>query len=123
MNRRSEIWKKIESRFASREESFFTKEVKPQAKSPEEAKQLFRSKLTEYVVAGWHIEIENEFDAVISRKRRAGWLGKFLIFLILLFIWFPLALFYLVIVIIRVMTARPKTMRIYVDEEGYIQTA
>lgn len=91
------------------------------APTPEEARKIFRAALTDYVSNGWRIEIENEFDAVISKKRSFRWFIKLIIFLILLLIFFPLALFYLIIVLIRGLTSRPRTLRIYIDPNGLIQ--
>ena len=123
MNRRQKFWAKFENLFPAYNNAGYVEKVVPKAETPEEARKIFRSALTDYVAQGWKIEIENEFDAVISRKRTVRWVGKFLLFLLLFLIWFPLALFYLVIAIIMGVTARPKTMRVYIDEEGYVQTA
>jgi hypothetical protein len=122
VNRRQRFWAKIDGFWSplNKVENMPALE-RPHAKTPEEARKLFRSALTDYVAQGWRIEIENEFDAVISRKRHSGWIGKFIVFLILVFLWFPLAIFYLVIAIIASVNARPKTKRIFVDEDGYIQ--
>ena len=91
--------------------------------TPEEARALFRNALTEYVSSGWRIEIENEFDAVISKKSEFHWVGKLLIFILLLFVWWPLSIFYLIVVLVRGVTAKPKNRRLYIDEEGEIQLA
>ena len=96
-------------------------QVQMPAPTPEEARKIFRAALTEYVSNGWHIEIENEFDAVISKKRPFRWFVKLIIFLILLLIFLPLAFFYLIIVLIRALTAKPRTVRIYIDPDGQIQ--
>ncbi len=87
----------------------------------EESRKTFRAALTEYVANGWTIEIENELDAVLSKKPQFRWIGKLVIFLLLLFL--PLGLFYLIVVIVKGVTAKPRRMRIWIDEVGKIQTA
>ena len=96
-------------------------DVTPLPPTPEEARKSFRDALTEYVARGWTIEIENEFDAVISRKPKFRWFLKLVVFLILLLIFWPLALFFLLVVLIRGLTARPQRLRIYIDPDGQIQ--
>ena len=91
------------------------------APTPEEARKSFREALTDYVSRGWTIEIENEFDAVISRKHQFRWFLKLVVFLILLLIFFPLAIFYLLVVLVRGLTAKPRRLRIYIDPDGQIQ--
>lgn len=93
----------------------------PLRPTPEEVRKSFREALTEYVSKGWTIEIENEFDAVISRKPQFRWFLKLVVFLILLLIFFPLAIFYLLVVLVRGLTARPRRLRIYTDPNGQIQ--
>ena len=90
--------------------------------SAEESRKNFRTALTEYVVNGWTIEIENELDAVLSKKRQFRWVGKLMIFLLLLLLFVPLGLFYLIVVIVKGVTAKPMRMRIWIDENGRIQT-
>lgn len=89
--------------------------------TPEVARITFREALTDYVARGWTIEIENEFDAVISRKPQFRWFLKLIVFLILLLIFFPLAIFFLLVVLVRGLTARPRRLRIYIDPDGQIQ--
>jgi hypothetical protein len=89
----------------------------------EESRKTFRAALTEYVADGWTIEIENELDAVLSKKPQFRWVGKLVIFLLLLLLFLPLGLFYLIVVIVKGVTAKPRRMRIWIDEAGKIQTA
>jgi hypothetical protein len=88
--------------------------------SPAQARTDFREALTDYVRDGWSIEIENEFDAVLSRKAKFSWVGKLIIFLILLIIFAPLAFFYLIVVIVKGVTARPLRIQLWIDEDGRI---
>jgi hypothetical protein len=90
---------------------------------PEEAREIFRRALTDYVAKGWTIEIENEFDAVISRKPKFRWFLKLVLFLILLLIFFPLAIFFLLVVLVRGLTAKPRRLRIHMDPYGQIQVS
>jgi hypothetical protein len=92
------------------------------APTPEEVRKSFRETLTDYVAGGWTIEIENEFDAVISKKPKFQWFLKLIIFLFLLLVFAPLAVFYLLVVLIRGLTARPRRIRIWVDPDGKVQT-
>ena len=89
--------------------------------SEDQARTIFRDALTNRVENGWKIEIENQFDAVLSRKRDTAWVSKLIIFLILLFIFAPLAIFYLVVVIIKGVNGKPVTQRLWIDENGRIQ--
>jgi len=93
------------------------------APTPEEARKSFREALTDYVARGWTIEIENEFDAVISKKPQFRWFLKLVVFLILLLIFFPLAIFFLLVVLVRGLTAKPRRLRIYIDPDGQIQVS
>lgn len=89
--------------------------------SIEDRKKIFRSFLTTRVSEGWSIEIENEYDAVLSRKSGFRWFGKLILFLILLLLFAPLALFYLIVIIVRGVTAKPSRMHFAVDKFGDIQ--
>ena len=89
--------------------------------TPEKAHEIFRRTLTDRVAGGWSIEIENQYDAVLSKKRKFTWFLKLIIFLLLLLVFAPLALFYLIVVIIRGVTAKPQRLRIWIDEDGRIQ--
>jgi len=89
--------------------------------TPEEAKKILREAVTNYVADGWNIEIENENDVVLGRKAKFQWVGKLVLFLLLLLIFAPLAIFYLIVVIVRGVTAKPTRLHIWVDEDGRIQ--
>jgi len=88
--------------------------------SAAQARIDFREALTNYVRDGWSIEIENEFDAVLSRKAKFSWVGKLIVFLILLILFAPLALFYLIVVIVKGVTAKPRRIQLWIDEDGRI---
>ena len=96
--------------------------VPPVELTPEERRAKFRRVLTDRVSAGWHLEIENDYDAVISRKKGFNWLGSLFLFIILLFLVAPLAIFYLVVLAIVKITAKPRTVKIWIDIYGNIKT-
>lgn len=102
-----------------REQSY--EENRPPRPTAEEARKAFRTSLTDCVAGGWTLEIENEYDAVLSKKSTFHWGGKLLIFLLLLFVFAPLALFYLIVVIVRGVSAKPSRLRVWIDEDGLIQ--
>ena len=89
--------------------------------TPAEAKKILREAVTNYVADGWNIEIENEDNVVLGRKAKFQWVGKLFLFLILLLIFVPFAIFYLIIVIVKGVTAKPVRLHIWVDENGRIQ--
>jgi hypothetical protein len=89
--------------------------------TPEESRVLFRQALTDAVEGGWKIEIENELDAVLSKKPTFNWFGSLVGFVLLIFIYAPFALFFLVVVIIRGVTRRDVTRKIWIDDKGRVQ--
>jgi hypothetical protein len=93
----------------------------PQSVSHELRKQMFREFLTKQVVQGWTIEIENDFDAVLGKKRKFNWGIKLILFLVLLLIFLPLGLFYLVVVIVRGVTAKPVRRHYRINDIGLIR--
>ena len=89
--------------------------------TPEEAKKQLRKVVTDYVAGGWNIEIENDLEVVLSKKAPFRWIGKLVIFLLLLLIFAPLGLFYLIVVIVKGVNAKPARLRVWIDEDGRIQ--
>jgi hypothetical protein len=102
-------------------DSYWKKKADQFNTTPEEAKKILREAVTNYVSDGWNIEIENENDVVLGRKAKFQWVGKLVIFLLLLLIFAPLAIFYLIVVIVRGVTAKPARLHIWVDKDGRIQ--
>lgn len=88
--------------------------------SDEERKIRFRRYITKKVSEGWTVEIENEFDVVLSKKKSFSWIGKLIIFLVLLLLFFPLAIFYLVVVVIQGVNAKPTRNYCRIDEFGVV---
>jgi hypothetical protein len=91
--------------------------------SPEEAKKILREAVTNYVADGWNIEIENDLEVVLGRKAKFHWVGKLIIFLLLLLLFAPIGIFYLIVVIVKGVTAKPVRLRVWIDENGRIQRA
>jgi hypothetical protein len=89
--------------------------------TPSEAQKILRDAVTNYVADGWSIEIENENDVVLGRKAKFYWIGKLVLFLILLLLFAPLAIFYLIVVIVKGVTAKPERLHLWVDANGRIQ--
>ncbi len=87
----------------------------------EEARVILREAVTNYVADGWNVEIENENDVVLGRKAKFHWIGKLIIFLLLLFVFAPFAVFYLIVVIVKGVNSKPARLHIWVDENGRIQ--
>lgn len=89
--------------------------------TPEEAKKTLRAVITNYVADGWNIEIENELEVVLGRKAKFHWVGKLIIFLILLLLFAPIGIFYLIVVVVKGVTAKPARIRVWIDADGRIQ--
>ena len=86
------------------------------------AKALFKTALTDSVANGWHIEIENGYDAVLSKKRSFNWIPHIFIILFGFFVIGPFALFWIIVMIILAVTQKPKTKRVWVDPEGEVHS-
>lgn len=88
--------------------------------SEDQRRLVFREFLTRKVSEGWSIEIENPFDAVLSKKQPFSWIVKFFIFIILLLVFLPLAIFYLIVVVVRGVNTTPYRQFYSVDEFGRV---
>ena len=120
-----EIWLKIYY-FPNKVPSSLNSEEANQVKvelSAEDRKSKFRRYLTNAVSQGWHIEIENEFDAVISKKQKVGWFGSLLLFLLLLLIFVPLAIFYLIYMVVTRSSGKSSLVKVWIDIYGVIKTS
>lgn len=91
------------------------------APTPDEAKKILRAAITDYVADGWNVEIENDFEVVLGRKAKFHWAGKLIVFLLLLLLFAPIAVFYLIVVIVKGLTAKPLRLRLWIDNEGRLQ--
>ena len=123
MNKFSDIWARIY--YFPRRPPIQVEQIEPveppKELTSEERRIKFRRALTDRVSAGWRLEIENEFDAVISRKKDFNWIGSFLLFILLFLIFAPIAFFYLIVLAVVKITARPRTITIWVDIYGDIK--
>ena len=88
----------------------------------EELQRIFRSRLMDLVTKGWSIEIESEFEAVLSSttKREFHLLGWILGSIILFFIFVPLAVLNLFLMIVVAISRPTKkvTMKVRLDTFG-----
>ena len=120
----SQIWRKIYY-FPNKPPTKLAQDEnaeKPVELDSQERRAKFRRALTNKVSAGWHLEIENEFDAVMSKKSGFNWVGSLILFVILLWLVAPLAIFYLIALVIAKINAKPKTVKIWIDAFGNIKT-
>jgi hypothetical protein len=58
---------------------------------------------------------------VLSKRAPFHWVGKLIVFLLLLLIFAPIALFYLIVVIVKGVNAKPTRLRVWIDNDGRIQ--
>jgi len=124
MSKRYEFWQKV-SQFPKRPpvQPESNEPIEPPKEiSPDERRIQFRRYLTELVSEGWKIEIENEFDAVVSYQSRSGLFIAFVWFIILLLIFAPLAFFYLAYVIVTRLRGKQKLSKVWIDIYGNIKT-
>ena len=86
--------------------------------SLEEGKRILRAELTRRAEKGWKIEIENDTDAVVSKKGSIAWLLHIFIILFFLVIFPVLSFVWLIVMVILAITKKPRTMRIWVEKDG-----
>ena len=82
------------------------------------AKENFKTALVNNVANGWHIEIENGYEAVLSKKKPFNWIPHLVVILSGLFLFLPLAIFWILVMIIVAITRPTKTKRIWIDDLG-----
>lgn len=82
------------------------------------AKELFRSALMDHVANGWHIEIENGYEAVLSRKKSFNWIPHVLFIIVTLFFAPILSFVWFFVMIIIAVTTKSRTKRLWLDPEG-----
>ena len=86
------------------------------------AREIIKSTLVNEVANGWHIEIENGYEAVISKKKSFNWIPHLVVILLGLFLFVPLAIFWLLVMVIVAISRGTNTKRIWIDDEGKLQT-
>jgi len=86
------------------------------------AKNLIKSTLVNEVANGWHIEIENGYEAVLSKKKPFNWIPHLVVILLGIFLFIPLAIFWPLVMIVVAVSRGTQTKRIWVDDEGKLQT-
>jgi hypothetical protein len=82
------------------------------------ARDSFKTALVDNVANGWHIEIENGYEAVLSKKKPFNWIPHLVVILFGLFLFLPLAIFWILVMIVVAITRPTKTKRIWVDDLG-----
>jgi len=103
--------KRMEEEKASREANPVT---------DEEAKKSLTSAIAQRVERGWRIEMQNEFDAILSKRREFNWILHILLLVVFLFLFAPLALFWLVVMVIIAVTRKRITRRVWVEKNGEV---
>ena len=87
--------------------------------SPDEiAQKNLRAVIAKLVERGWHIEMQNDFDAILSKKQGFNWILHLILLLIFAVIFPPLALFWLFVMVILAVTRKPSTKRVWVEKNG-----
>ena len=86
------------------------------------AKELIKSTLVNEVANGWHIEIENGYEAVLSKKKPFNWIPHLVVILLGIFLFIPLAIFWPLVMIVVAVSRGTSTKRIWVDDEGKLHS-
>ncbi len=97
------------------QEKFFTGVV-----SEEEATSALRKVISLQVEKGWRIEMQNEFDAILSKKKNFPWFFHILLIVIFFVLFSPLAILWLAVMLIIAVTSKPITKRIWVEKNGEV---
>ena len=88
--------------------------------SEETAKRALTVAVAQKVERGWRIEMQNEFDAIISKRREFNWILHILLFFLFLILFVPLAIFWLFVMVIIAVTRKRVTRRIWVEKNGEV---
>ena len=100
------------------EEEKLARETNPV--SEEIAKKALTVAIAQKVERGWRIEMQNEFDAIISKRREFNWILHILLVILFLFMFAPLAIFWLFVMVIIAVTRKRITRRVWVEKNGHI---
>ena len=107
------------NRFKNRiKEEALAREANPV--SDEIAKRALTIAIAQKVERGWRIEMQNEFDAILSKKRDFNWILHVLLLLLFLILFAPLALFWLFVMVIIAVTRKRVTRRVWVEKNGEV---
>jgi len=88
--------------------------------SEEKAKENLNAVIAKLVERGWHIEMENDSDFILSKKQGFNWIFHLIFLLILVVLFAPLALFWLFVMVILAVTRRRSTKRVWVEKNGEV---
>lgn len=86
--------------------------------SVQQSKENLRAAVAKLVERGWRIEMQNEFDVILSKRQGFNWVFHLILILILVVIFAPLALFWLFVMVILAVTKRRSTKRVRVEKNG-----
>jgi hypothetical protein len=86
----------------------------------EKAKENLKVIVAKLVERGWHIEMNNEFDAILSKKQSFNWILHLILLLVFVVVFPPLALFWLFVMVILAVTRRRSTKRVWVEKNGEV---
>ena len=86
----------------------------------EKAKENLTVIVAKLVERGWHIEMKNEFDAILSKKPSFNWILHLILLLFFVVIFPPLAIFWLFVMVILAVTRRRSTKRVWVEKNGEV---
>jgi hypothetical protein len=88
--------------------------------SEEIAKRALTVAVAQKVERGWRIEMQNEFDAIISKRREFNWILHIVLFILFLILFVPLAIFWLFVMVIIAVTRKRVTRRVWVEKNGEV---
>ena len=84
------------------------------------AKKALTLAIAHKVERGWRIEMQNEFDAILSKRRDFNWILHILLVLLFLVLFAPLALLWLFVMVILAVTRKRVTSRVWVEKNGEV---
>jgi len=90
------------------------------AVSDEVAKRALSVAIAQKVERGWRIEMQNEFDAIISKRREFNWILHILLLIFFIILFAPLAIFWLFVMVIIAVTRKRITRRVWVEKNGEV---
>jgi hypothetical protein len=119
--RKTIVWFKRQIEWVDFSQKMYNKRVADESSrrdenpvSEERAKENLRKVVAELVERGWRIEMQNTFDAILSKKPGFNWIFHLILLLVLAVIFPPLALFWLFVMVILAVTRKPSTKKVWV---------
>jgi hypothetical protein len=125
--RKTIVWFKRQIEWVDFSQKMYNKRVADESSrrdenpvSEERAKENLRKVVAELVERGWRIEMQNTFDAILSKKPGFNWIFHLILLLVLAVIFLPLALFWLFVMVILAVTRKPSTKKVWVEQNGEV---